>query len=58
MESIEFVILTPSMTNYHNKGPPTFNRNAESQRIFVLKNSQIVIAAIHLCGLLPNIRWA
>ena len=25
MESIESVILTPSITNYHSEGPPIFN---------------------------------
>lgn len=43
MESIESVILTPSITNYHSEGPPIFNRNTESQRAFVLKTDRIVI---------------
>lgn len=43
MESIESVILTPSITIYHSKGPLSFYRNAESQRAFVLKTDRVVI---------------
>jgi hypothetical protein len=35
--------LPPSITNYHNDGLVTFNRNAESQRTFVQINREIVI---------------
>jgi len=41
MESIESVILTPSITIYHSEGPPTINRNAKSQRAFVIKTGKL-----------------
>lgn len=44
MESIESVILTPSITIYHSEGLLIFDRNAESQRAFVLKTDRIVIS--------------
>lgn len=50
MESIESVILTPSITSYPSKGPLSFDRNAESQRAFVLKTDRIVIRLGTLCG--------
>jgi hypothetical protein len=45
MESIESVILTLSITVYHSEGPPIFNRNADSQRAFVIKTDPSVINA-------------
>lgn len=47
---MESVILTPSIINYHSEGPPIFNRNAESQRAFVLQDHYIVIYEIACLG--------
>lgn len=56
MESIESAIIIPSITNYHSGGPPIFNRNAESQRAFVLQNEAMALARLQLIDLIRACR--
>jgi len=53
IESTESVISTPSITNYHSKGPLTFNQTPKLSEPFMLKTDHIVIRPILLwgCGL-------
>ncbi len=41
IESIDSVIFTPSITNYHSQRPPIFNPNRGLKGGFDLKNVQL-----------------